>query len=139
MTDPIEELDIIQPDIELEINGETVTVKEFTFFQGLRLGVVAKPLLDDLAEKVEVNNDFTLQILGEVFADHSSIVSELIAQSTGETCDWVELLSDAVGQHLLMTFWQVNSNFFVSRLLTRKMATVMPAAQVSAQGDSLVS
>ncbi len=37
--------------------------------------------------------------------------------STGRPVEWIESLSDRDGQTLSMTFWRVNSGFFMRRLV----------------------
>jgi len=129
---PAEEAEIIDPDIDIEIGGETVTVREIGFLEGLRLAATARPLLDDLAEQYEGDAEVGLDRLSETFGRHPEILLDLLTASCGLPRERIEQLGDRDGQLLLMTFWRVNSAFFVQRLLARRLAAEMPDPDYSA-------
>jgi hypothetical protein len=128
--DYAEELEILLPDREAELaSGERVQVKELTFLQGLKAARRAGPLLEDLAQLFErelgaedagEDEGLGLADLGAVFAGHEDVLLELLAMSTGRSTEWLAALGDADGQAVLMTFWAVNSDFFVRRLVARQ-------------------
>lgn len=132
------DVEILDPDVEVTIAGELVTVHEFSFLQGLKLSAQVRPLLDDLEKRLTDQAGLSLDLLADLFADHADLVTQLMAASCGKAVDWVSALNDADGQLLLMTFWQVNSGFFVNRLLIRRMAAVQadkPASPESSAGS----
>ena len=126
MSDPAKDLEILQPDVTLEIQGETVTVREFTFLEGIQLVDTVKPVVEDLAAYmlggVDLDDEVSLGILSEIMARRTGEMLKLMSQATGKSEDWITALPDADGQLLLLTFWQVNSHFFVRRLVMRTIA-----------------
>ena len=153
MNNPATDAEILDPDVTVTVddretswietaplNGREVTVCEFNMFQGMRLGQVAAPLLDDLAAAIQRDaTGPTLEQLAAAFGRHREIVLELLAISTGEPVDWLAELPDRDGQVLLMTLWQVNQDFFVQRLLTRKLSDWMPRTQAQESEQSPAS
>ncbi len=128
------DLEILHPERELEINGETVTVREFGFVEGARLGALAKPVIDELADLMnDPEGDIDLGALGEIMARHSDAMVQLMARAVDREPAWVESLSDADGQRLLLTFWQVNSDFFMRRLVMQAVSrqSLMPDSAAS--------
>lgn len=119
--DSAEELEILIPEREITVAGKTVTVREFSFMEGLRLAVVVSPMVSDMEalfsdSKAEVDV-MTLQTL---FANHSDALMKLMAVATSLDASVIEGLNDNDGQLLLMTFWAVNKGFFVNRLIMRR-------------------
>jgi len=68
-----------------------------------------------------------------VFGEHPQVITRLLAMATGKPGSWGEGLSDADGLTRLMTWWQVNRNFFVRRLM---MAMAARAANEPSDGVS---
>lgn len=116
-----DDLAILQPDGRLTIAGEEITVREYRFFEGLRLQAEEKPFFDDLyallAGGVTPTFDGVLQIISE----HSTSVISMVALSCDRTFEWVEGLGEADGDALLLTWWQVNSAFFIRRVMRRAL------------------
>lgn len=109
---------ILFPDADLDIGGETVTVKEFTFAQTLKLERIAKPIIDDLAKFGDQWEGLNYTDVAMVFADHDEAFMTMMALSIGKPVEWIANLGGNDGNALAMTFWSVNSSFFVQRLLT---------------------
>ena len=114
--DSARDAEILFPDETLEIAGETIKVREFRYLEGLRAIALARPLLQGLAELLEQGELDALALDG-LIAEHFTAWIALMAISTGKDEAWIEGLRDRDGQTLSMTFWRVNSGFFMRRLV----------------------
>lgn len=113
---PADDLAILQPDRTLPIGDRQVTVREIGFFESLRLHTEIAALVADLVEQTEDGN-VDLQRLHRVCAQHPEATVVLLAQACDQPPDWVQALSGAHGDLLLLTFWAVNADFFLQRVL----------------------
>ena len=125
------EAEILFPDMELTINGEKITVKEINFVQGLRLGAVIRPLIDDLAVFFGDDKAIDLNDVTDVFFKHEELFIEMLSITTGKDKAWIDDLDDADGQSLLMSVWLVNST------VTTLPASFGPLLVKSASGATL--
>jgi hypothetical protein len=117
------EVEVIHPERVIQIKGEDITVNEIDFLQGLTAGPLARPLIKDMSTCFEEKGEaITLEEIGQLFSLHREIVFQLMSMVSGKDRDWIMSLNDSDGQTLMLTFWRVNSGFFVRRLLTRKLA-----------------
>ncbi len=125
MTDSPEE-EILFPDIDLELDGHPVKISEYRFIDGMKVNVLARLMLVDLAALFSTagadHDAISMPALNAIFGQHAEVVLELIALSTGENPLWIADLSDDDGQLLLMTWWRVNSAFFTRRLVADMVA-----------------
>lgn len=121
--DPAAELEIIAPDVEVTlVNGRIITVREYAFLDGLKLQNTAAPVLDALAD----GEDITVQRLSQVFGEHAELMPTLMAAACDLSASEIRALNDHDGQVLLAAFWRVNKDFFVQRLLVRKVQRWQP-------------
>lgn len=121
-SDESQDAEVLFPDREVSVGGETVTVREFRFGELGRVTPIARPLLDALgaiAGGVDPADD--LGLWESIVAEHHDACVELIAISTGRPASWVRGLIDGDGQALMMTFWAVNASFFLRRLVSREL------------------
>lgn len=137
-SDDTNDLDVLLPDRDIEIGGEQVTVREFSFVQGLKAEPLVRPMVADLQALFAEDADEVVEFsrLAEVFGRHAEAFLGLIALSCGRPSDWLERLSDGDGQLLAMTFWTVNSRFFTRRLVTRALTAAHRAAASSAAASA---
>lgn len=132
-----DDLEILAPDVTLELAGEAVTVMEYRFLTGLQADAMMKPFRQALVALFANARpgDFDYAELAAVFGRYPVLVRDLIALSIQRPPDWVAQLSDDDGQTLLMTWWRVNSHFFVQRLapdiLARRDPSVLAGAAFS--------
>lgn len=115
----LEELEVLFPERELAIGERKITVREFSFLEGLKAGVLASDLLDDLSGIVEPENVVNTGELLNAFGRHADVLVELIAMATGEDREFIAGLNREDGENLLMTFWKANADFFGNRLAMR--------------------
>ena len=132
------ELEILHPEQELTLAGETITVHEFTFLEGLKAQQWVEPIVTDLGGLFTdgPRRDPGLAELNAVFAEHASALLELLSLATGKPRDWLERLSDADGSLLTLAFWTVNSSFFLRRILTDRVVKGVREEKASAPASS---
>ncbi|MGO1069724.1 DUF6631 family protein [Lysobacter sp. CA199] len=111
-----DELTVLQPNRELPLGDRTVTVREIGFFESLRLHAQIAELVADLIEHTDDGN-IDLSRLHRVCAQHPEATVELLAQASDQSVEFVHSLSAAHGDLLLLTFWAVNADFFLQRVI----------------------
>lgn len=116
------DLDVLHPERELRIGDETITVREFSFIDGLSIETYATPLIKSLDETFSQDADPELETLRVIFGAHSEQMVAMLARATGRDEAWVRSLNDADGQNLLLTFWTANAGFFGRRVAARRVS-----------------
>ena len=127
-----EDLETLFPDADLILNGEPVTVREYRFLDGLKVAAMAQSLMAGLADlflEETAPEAFDFAALEAVFGSMPGLLVELLSISTGKPQAWIETLSDDDGHTLMMTWWRVNSGFFVRRLAAPLVARQRANAQ----------
>lgn len=115
-----QDLAILQPDGEITIAGERITVREYRFYEGLRLQAQARPFFDALyalfgmGERPPSVDDIAV-LLGE----HEEATVAMLALATGKPETWIRELSESDGDALLLAWWTVNGSFFIRRVMRR--------------------
>lgn len=112
-----DELAVLQPTRTLPLGDRTVTVRELGFFESLRLHESVAALVGDLVGLTDDGN-VDLGRLHRVCALQPEATVELLAQTSDQSVEWVHSLNAALGDLLLMTFWAVNADFFLQRVLS---------------------
>lgn len=112
-----DELAILQPSRTLPLGDRSVRVRELGFFESLRLNESIAALVGDLVQLTDDGN-VDLGRLHRVCALHPDATVELLAQASDQSVGWVHSLNAAHGDLLLLTFWAVNADFFLQRLLS---------------------
>lgn len=111
-----DDLAILQPNRTLPIGERSVTVREIGFFESLRLHRDIAALVAELVDQTDDGN-VDLARLHWVCAQQPAATISLLAQACDQPTDWVQALSAAHGDLLLLTFWAVNADFFLQRVL----------------------
>ncbi|UJB19286.1 MULTISPECIES: DUF6631 family protein [Lysobacter] len=123
-----DDLTVLQPNRSLPIGGRTVTVRELGFFESLRLHAEIAGLVSDLVEQTDDGN-VDLARLHRVCAQHPDATVALLAQASDQPVEWVRALSAGHGDLLLLTFWAVNADFFLQRVIAAlELRRAAPAA-----------
>ncbi|MEE8128191.1 DUF6631 family protein [Candidatus Vondammii sp. HM_W22] len=117
MTD---EAEILYPDKTIQIGGREVTIREFSFRDGLDLGPMIAGLMAVLDKTVGDGSD--LSGLFDALYQYPDVLEHMLLKSTCQDKTWLDGLCSADGDMLVMTFWGVNAGFFTRRLATRRMA-----------------
>lgn len=144
--DPAAELNLLFPDVELTVRdpetGEAVklTVREFRFREGLEAQVLARPLIDALADGFEGDGDGLDPVaIDEALAAHADLWLELIARATGRDAAWLAALPDGAGDDLSDAMWSANGAFFVRRVVATVAARKRKASRSPSSKSSIPS
>jgi hypothetical protein len=108
---------LVPAEAELVIGGVKIKVLPLGFFAGIKYQAELVPVINALLELASEEADIPIDKIGAIFNGHQPLLFELMAVSTSKPVEWVESLEDEDGLMLLMTFWKVNSGFFVRRLV----------------------
>lgn len=126
------ELDILYPNRDITVGGETVTVKEYTLIQQMqhndKLSAFIATLRSQLASVDKPENARWDEIM-QALADNYEAIIELVAVSINKPVAFVANLNAQEGEDLMLLWWAVNSNFF-----TRK--AVQPLVEQIAQTNA---
>jgi hypothetical protein len=122
------DLAVLQPNRTLPVGGRTVTVREIGFFESLSLHDPIAALVADLVEQTE-DGSVDLARLHQVCAQQPAATVALLAKASDQPPEWVRALPAAHGDLLLLTFWAVNADFFLQRVLAAlELKRAAPAA-----------
>ncbi|WP_223619002.1 DUF6631 family protein [Lysobacter sp. ESA13C] len=125
---PADDLIVLQPNRVLSLGEHTVTVRELGFFESLRLHSEIAALVADLVEQTDDGN-IDLGRLHRVCAQHPDATVELLAQVSDQPVELVHSLNAAQGDLLLLTFWAINADFFLQRVIAAlELRRATPAA-----------
>ncbi|CAH0062892.1 conserved protein of unknown function [Stenotrophomonas maltophilia] len=126
-----DELDILAAQQQGQVDGKTIIVREYGFFEGARILPLAAPLLADLQPLFEGRDAPSMLEVTDVLLSHPDLIRHLlacaIAPASGERQDaaaevraqeaWLETLNETDGEQMLLLWWQANGNFLLRRLL----------------------
>lgn len=125
------DLEVLHPDRDITINGESITVREYGFVEGLRLRSLMQPLRDSL-HKLMVGGVPALDQVIEVIAEHHETVLQLMAASIDRDVEWFDKLKPEEGDYLLLIWWTVCGPFFMRSVQNRLIADKVKAARIAA-------
>ena len=115
------EAEILMPERDIVLGGESVTVREYTFAEQMKHGELLTRLVDALRPVLPrfatSQGSGLISELLDALAAHADEVLAAIALSTDRSVEWVGALSGEDGEALALTWWQVNQGFFVRRLV----------------------
>ena len=136
MAEKSNEAEILFSEQQLEIKGEKLTVREFSFIEGLRINQMVRPFIKSMRHVfTEEDKDSDFSSMSAAFSDHMDVLIELMSISTGKPVEWFSTLTDTEGQTLLMAFWSVNKAFFINRLLIQGMGNQQASASDTSTAD----
>lgn len=124
MTDPkqasADDLDILHPERTETIAGIVVTMREFTFVEGLRVNALGKPFIDDLYRAFSQGDPDYETVLALVGV-HYEAVLVMVAMAADVDPAWVRALPPEDGELILALWWGANAGFF-GRAIVRRAA-----------------
>ncbi|MBH1447197.1 hypothetical protein I5U30_03770 [Stenotrophomonas maltophilia] len=143
-----DELDILAAQQQGQVDGKTIIVREYGFFEGARILPLAAPLLADLQPLFEGSEPASMLEVTDVLLSHPDLIRHLlacaIAPAPGEHQDaaaevraqeaWLETLNETDGEQMLLLWWQANGNFLLRRLL--RNAVGKKVSQSATDGSS---
>lgn len=145
------ELEILNPEREIELNGKVYTVREYGHLEWLKLLYKVEPLVQLVYERIDTQciERFSTEDVLLLVSEHFDVMMPIITQATDMTLQELDALEFEEIQVLIATWWNINGPFFINRALARwivKMQDVqnMAAAQQvlakstphSSQGDT---
>lgn len=132
------EVDVLMPDREVVVAGETVSVRELRFADTVAAARDVHAVTSALLEVVKLDGMRAVDMatLDAVFATCAEQIVTLAMIATGKPREWFDTLSARDGDLLLTVFWTVNSFFFMERLVSRLASRRMPAAAEPSDGVS---
>jgi hypothetical protein len=114
-----DELQVLVPHRTVQIQHQSITVRELGFFESLQLQGPIAALVGRLASLAQHNTGrVDLSRLYVVCGEEPGATLALVAQACDQPREWVQTLSASEGDLLLMTFWAVNADFFLQRVLS---------------------
>ena len=133
---PEDENEILFPDRELTLAGESVTITEFTFLQEQKAVPLAQPIIQAISDAFTGDKEPGFSDIENIFFSWGEAFNQLVCMSVNKPVEWLEKLTGQEGQLLAMTFWSVNRRFFISRVVTRTMENTPGMAEKLAESLS---
>ncbi len=128
MTDDAETLAILDPDVTITLRDPDtgaaveITVREFRMREGLDVQVIGAPLIRDLAVQVgDTAQEPDAVRTGAVLGAHADIWLRICAMASGQSVEWIGSLADTEAHALQSAVWQVNTGFFIRRLVAQAL------------------
>jgi len=136
-----DDVDVLMPDMDVQIGDERVTVREYRFREGLQVAARAQDFLRDLGrmflqEDGSPVDSVDLDDLQTLFGLHEDEVTWMIAKSIDKPPSWLDKLNDEDGLALMHVWWSVNQPFFTRRLVTAAATRRMTATATAVPADS---
>lgn len=129
---PAEEANVLHPDETIRVNGshlkvvhvETpgrdIRVREFTFGDEMELEAIAQPIIEAMGDLLDQNPDaIDWQKLLSTALQHPQAFRQMLSVSTGLTGEELDGLKSRDGRMVVATFFRVNWDFFLDRLVVR--------------------
>lgn len=116
------DLDVLFPDREIPIGGKTVTVREYSFEEELKLTPIARPLIQALADHCSADKEMGYEQALDVIGEHYEIFMQLVSAACDQSLEWVKQAGRKNGARLGVMVWEVNQDFFSERLLAEMMS-----------------
>ncbi|AFJ02011.1 hypothetical protein Q7C_842 [Methylophaga frappieri] len=110
------DLEVLHPEQVITLRGQQITVREYGFVESLNLRPLMKPFINDLHDLLAVGGDIPLDEVFDLIAKHQNACLELAAMAANIDQAFVESLSSADGETLLMAWWGANGPFFSRQL-----------------------
>lgn len=108
------ELAVMQPDIALQLDGEQVVVREYSFWDGMEVVYAdGRAFLDDVVASLEAGNADAWEQVRALVGRHQGYLLHAIAKAVERDPDWVKGLGARHADALFSTWWAVNGHFFL--------------------------
>ena len=130
-----DQLVALNPEVSLEIAGRNITIREYGFYEGLRVAHRAAGLIADLL-KLSGGNDLRYVQVRRLFGVHEDVVVAIAAQAADVEPAWVRSLDDEQTEQFLSTWFTVNSPFFVQEVVVEAMEAHLAALPKSTGSGS---
>lgn len=126
------DINILAPDVNVQVGGRTLTVHELTLRQSLQVHARMAPVMRALAPHYAEGGDGVgVETVLAALAAEPDLACELLALCTGQEESWIAGLPERDGTHLMLTFIAVHIPFFVTRLELWSQQRIMVKASMS--------
>lgn len=109
------DLEVLHPERELTLGGETVVMREYGNVEWLRMLPVAEPLVARIAAALSAEELPTYEQALCAIAEHVDQLLPLIVRAVDRDVAWFEGLQAGEVELLIMAWWGSNGHFFVER------------------------
>jgi hypothetical protein len=115
-TDGADDLAILFPERTATVAGVAVTMREYTFMEGMQLHALIAPLVEGMVGLLLADALPYDDAMRSIFGDNAEDVATLIATACDQPREWVVGLGDEEGNQLRLLWWAVNGHFFGRRV-----------------------
>ena len=112
--------EVLMPNREITLAGETITVREYSFKDALTIGNDIDQFVALIVNEMNGTNKITINQADAIILNNLELVYSLISTSIQKPISFIEALSYENGLQLLDWWWVVNSGFFMNAV-TRKI------------------
>lgn len=124
------DLEVLMPNREIVLAGETITVREYSFKDALTIGREIDQFAALIVNEMNGSNKITIEQADMLIMNNLELVYSLISTSIQKPITWIEALSYEDGLQVLDWWWVVNSVFFMNAV-TRKIIRQNAAKQAN--------
>jgi len=112
----LDDLTVLFSSRDLTLSGETVTVREYTFGEQLKLGGELARLANAIdAARREAQPADPITAILDAITSEADALRTLLAAACDRPPAWIDALKSEEGEALAITWWSVNCNFFLRR------------------------
>lgn len=148
------DLKVLFPEVDVKLKGKDMRVKPFGFGQLARVARLVRPIAQALLDShimtieresgsdistIKIDSDFIPKLF-VILDTAAEPLMELLAFAIGQPRSWLDDLPADEGVNLAMKAWEVNSDFFASRVMpmlgttfTKSISTGDTSSQVSSE------
>lgn len=120
----------LMPNREITLEGEIITVREYSFKDALTIGNEIDQFVALIVNEMNGTNKITIEQADSIIMNNLELVYSLISTSIQKPISFIEALSYEDGLQLLDWWWVVNSRFFMNAV-TRKIIRQNAAKQAN--------
>lgn len=111
-----DQLAVLNPDITLTIAGREITIREYSFFDGLEVAHRASAFIADMHDTCR-DGELRFDRIRRLFGKHRDVVVSIAAQAAGVEPDWIAGLDRTDAEVFMSTWFGVTSGFFVHEVV----------------------
>jgi hypothetical protein len=112
-----ESLAVLDPNVSITLADRAITVREYGFFEGLRVGAKAEGFIGDLHNMVRRDGELRFDRIRHLYGVHEDVVIAIAAQAADVEPEWVRSLGKVELETLLSTWFMVNAGFFAHEVM----------------------
>jgi hypothetical protein len=135
-----DDLQVLRPDIAIEIAGESITVREYTFWESMDIVYRDRGFLDDVVALLNDSDRDPWEAVRSLFGRHAAYLKVAAAASVNRDVAWIEQLGARDTDILMSSWWAVNGHFFIHEatvVIKGRMTRARSAGSMSSPGSPL--